>query len=536
MSRCSRSTSRSTRRTWPSPASRRDRRRPSCWACAARAGFARLHLPLPVRGRRTARCTCPAGATRASEDYQRGRGRGARLRGVHGLHDGQRQLPLRSRPPARTSCSRRCPSSSGIRSSRRAPPRARPTRSATAADDPGPLPGRLLNPHSLPPTRRPHVPPPPPPGSLALALIGLQARPHRAGAQRRRDPLRPRRAGPAGAATSRRRYKEYAEVAGAGSGLPRGAQRAGHPAAPGLQPAGRRPSAHYKKALELRPGFSEAKTNLANVLPGPGRAMTRPSSCTRRRSTTCSTPRPSSRRATWAGRSTRRATRRSALQNIKAAVTTNPDFCLGYKNLGIIYDETGKTDEACRQFGHYRETVPGRGGRLPARGRVPGEAGPGGGGAEERSPPARPRPPTSQVLKDDCRRLLEHLVAPEAARPRGPRRLRQIPRPSSASCAACRARTSPGRRRSPPASSPRWRRGRWSGCPRASSCVNYIRAYAQRHRPGARGGRAPLRGGGQGHARAQPRVLERERRRRAWWVLGVMLLAVLARGRVRCSW
>ena len=32
-------------------------------------------------------------------------------------------------------------------------------------------------------------------------------------------------------------------------------------------------------------------------------------------------------------------------------VTLNPNFCLGYKNLGLIHEQTGNTDEACKQFG-----------------------------------------------------------------------------------------------------------------------------------------------------------------------------------------
>jgi TolA-binding protein len=40
------------------------------------------------------------------------------------------------------------------------------------------------------------------------------------------------------------------------------------------------------------------------------------------------------------------------------ALTTNPKFCLGYRNLGTIYDETGQTEDACRQFGKFREYCP----------------------------------------------------------------------------------------------------------------------------------------------------------------------------------
>jgi type IV pilus assembly protein PilF len=44
-----------------------------------------------------------------------------------------------------------------------------------------------------------------------------------------------------------------------------------------------------------------------------------------------------------------------ALDHIKASVTLNPRFCLGYKNLGLIYDAQHSQEEACKQFGKYRE-------------------------------------------------------------------------------------------------------------------------------------------------------------------------------------
>ena len=41
-----------------------------------------------------------------------------------------------------------------------------------------------------------------------------------------------------------------------------------------------------------------------------------------------------------------------------------PEVLPGFRNLGIIYDETGRPDEACTQFGRYRETCPDVGGRA----------------------------------------------------------------------------------------------------------------------------------------------------------------------------
>lgn len=114
---------------------------------------------------------------------------------------------------------------------------------------------------------------------------------------------------------------------------------------------------HYKKALEVRPTYSEAKTNMANVHLDQGRYdeaiklyeevlndMLYP------------TPYFAHGNMGWAYYKKGNVDR--AVESIKAAVTLSPGFCLGYKNLGIIYSETGKTEEACRQFTRYRETCP----------------------------------------------------------------------------------------------------------------------------------------------------------------------------------
>ena len=46
------------------------------------------------------------------------------------------------------------------------------------------------------------------------------------------------------------------------------------------------------------------------------------------------------------------------MESIQMALTTNPKFCLGYKNLGLIHDEQGNTAAACEDYRHYRESCP----------------------------------------------------------------------------------------------------------------------------------------------------------------------------------
>ncbi|ATB26655.1 social motility TPR repeat lipoprotein Tgl [Melittangium boletus] len=163
---------------------------------------------------------------------------------------------------------------------------------------------------------------------------------------------------------------------------------------------------HYQKALELRPTFSEAKTNLANVYLSQARYdeaiqlygealndMLYP------------TPYIAQGNLGWA--LYKKGDTELGVQNIKAAVTTNPNFCLGYRNLGTIFEETGKVSEACRYLTRYREACPDvadaylrEGACQVKQGKVE-EARKSFTTCEEKA--------THAVLKEDCHRLLEAL-------------------------------------------------------------------------------------------------------------------------------
>jgi tetratricopeptide (TPR) repeat protein len=114
---------------------------------------------------------------------------------------------------------------------------------------------------------------------------------------------------------------------------------------------------HYQRALEVRPSFSEARTNLANVHLDQGQYdeaiklyeqvlndMLYP------------TPFIAQGNMGWAYY--KKGDTEKALENIRAAVTLNPSFCLGFKNLGLIHEQAGNTEEACKQFSRYREQCP----------------------------------------------------------------------------------------------------------------------------------------------------------------------------------
>ena len=114
---------------------------------------------------------------------------------------------------------------------------------------------------------------------------------------------------------------------------------------------------HYKRALEVRPDFSEAKTNLANVyldLKRYDEAIALYEQVLN--DMLYQTPFIAQGNLGWAFY--KKGDAKKAIDHIKAALTSNPKFCLGQRNLGTIYDEQGDTAEACRRFGRYREACP----------------------------------------------------------------------------------------------------------------------------------------------------------------------------------
>lgn len=164
---------------------------------------------------------------------------------------------------------------------------------------------------------------------------------------------------------------------------------------------------YYQRALELRPDFSEAKTNLANVYLDQKRYdeairlyeealndMLYP------------TPFIAHGNLGWA--LYKRGETEKALGHIKAAVTTNPKFCLGYRNLGIIHDEQNELDEACRQFARYREHCPEAADAYYREGVCLAKAGQ--VAAAHESFEACLAKAGAEPLKEDCRRLKEELA------------------------------------------------------------------------------------------------------------------------------
>jgi type IV pilus assembly protein PilF len=115
--------------------------------------------------------------------------------------------------------------------------------------------------------------------------------------------------------------------------------------------------AHYKRALELRPDFSEAHTNFGNLLVDKEQydaAIQHYELALN--DMLYSTPFIAQGNLGWA--LYKKGDVEGAIDRIKAAVTTNPRFCQGFRNLGLIYAETTRPKEACVQFGRYRDACP----------------------------------------------------------------------------------------------------------------------------------------------------------------------------------
>lgn len=51
---------------------------------------------------------------------------------------------------------------------------------------------------------------------------------------------------------------------------------------------------------------------------------------------------------------------KTAISHLKAAVTMNAGFCLGYLQLGTVYESMGATEDSCRYYTRFREHCPER--------------------------------------------------------------------------------------------------------------------------------------------------------------------------------
>lgn len=165
---------------------------------------------------------------------------------------------------------------------------------------------------------------------------------------------------------------------------------------------------YYRRALEVRPNFSEARTNLANVYLDLGsydeairlyeeslNDMLYP------------TPYIAQGNRGWA--LYKKGEVQRGIEGIKASVTTNPSFCLGYRNLGLIYAEQGEAEESCRHYARYREACAEMAEAWMREGVCQARIGKVEQARQSFTTCEAKARPGEQALKEDCQRLREAL-------------------------------------------------------------------------------------------------------------------------------
>jgi type IV pilus assembly protein PilF len=114
---------------------------------------------------------------------------------------------------------------------------------------------------------------------------------------------------------------------------------------------------HYKRALEIRPSFSEAKVNLGNLYLDQGRLDEAIALYEQALNDMLYvTPYIAEANLGWAY--FKKGNSAQAIEHLRAAVTLNPQFCLGYKDLGLVQDARGDLGAACTEFGRFVNACP----------------------------------------------------------------------------------------------------------------------------------------------------------------------------------
>jgi Tfp pilus assembly protein PilF len=114
---------------------------------------------------------------------------------------------------------------------------------------------------------------------------------------------------------------------------------------------------HYKQALEIRPSFSEARVNLGNLYLDQGRLDEAIALYEQALNDMLyATPYIAEANLGWAY--FKKGNSPQALEHLRASVTHNPEFCLGYKDLGLVQDARGDLSAACTEFGRFVRACP----------------------------------------------------------------------------------------------------------------------------------------------------------------------------------
>lgn len=114
---------------------------------------------------------------------------------------------------------------------------------------------------------------------------------------------------------------------------------------------------HYQRAIELNPRFSEAHTNLGNLYLDQGRyAEAIPLYEKALSDILYKSPFIAANNLGWCYY--KQGQVKEAIDHIRSALIPNPKFCLGHRNLGVIYSETNQPEKALASFADFAKHCP----------------------------------------------------------------------------------------------------------------------------------------------------------------------------------
>lgn len=167
----------------------------------------------------------------------------------------------------------------------------------------------------------------------------------------------------------------------------------------------------FKRALQLRPDYSEAMTNLGALYIARGQfADAIPLLDKAARDPLYKTRTVAQANLGWALYKSGQAEK--GVGEIRSALAVAPKYCLGWRQLGTIYSEQSKLDEASKAFGRYAEECPDVGdahllfGKILARQQRAKEA------RAEFERCAVPKQERDKPIASECARFLRDLGAP----------------------------------------------------------------------------------------------------------------------------
>jgi Tfp pilus assembly protein PilF len=113
----------------------------------------------------------------------------------------------------------------------------------------------------------------------------------------------------------------------------------------------------YRKAIDLSRDYTEAKVNLSAVLMDEGRCQEAiPLLETAREDLLYREPYLIENNLGWC--KVQLGDKEGGIRHLQNAVSLNPGFCLGYRNLGQVMETDGRLHEALHFFGKYAEKCP----------------------------------------------------------------------------------------------------------------------------------------------------------------------------------